>query len=430
MSDPTTPRPAPDRPTEPVEVQRYGPEPQARPAAWQSAPAWSTRPPAQPTSPARVERRAPGLLPVAAVALVVGLVSGGLSAAAVSNLMQRDDAPVATQSDGPGDATTAVNLNESSAVITATDAVMPAVVTIATSTQGLFGQTTEGVGSGFIVDADGWILTNKHVVEGADQLKVQLNDTRVFDGTVIGTDPLTDLAVVRIDATDLPVAQLGSSADLERGQLAIAMGSPLGTSYQNTVTTGVVSGLGRQITAGNASQTSSETLNNLIQTDAAINPGNSGGPLVNSAGQVIGVNTAVATNAQGIGFAIPIDIAKPIVAQALDGVSPFVRPWIGVYYVPVTKQLATEEGLDVEYGVWISAPANGRPAVFPGSPAEAAGLAEGDIIVEVNGERIDADHDLAAAILPHMPGDEVRLRVLNGSSTREVTITLGTLPTD
>ena len=429
MTDQNDPRPLPDRPTEPVEVQRYGPAPQARPAEMGGAPAWSTRPPAPVTSQHAAARGGPGLVGVAALALVVGVLSGGLSAAAVSNLMQRDDVtPAATRSDGPSDATQAVNLNESSAVITATDAVMPSVVTIASSTEGLFGQSQQGVGSGFIFDANGWILTNKHVVDGADTLKVQLNDSRIFDGTVYGTDPLTDLAVVKIEATGLPVAELGSSADLERGQLAIAMGSPLGTSYQNTVTTGVVSGLGRQIQAGDASQTTSETLNNLIQTDAAINPGNSGGPLVNSAGQVIGVNTAVATNAQGIGFAIPIDIAKPIAEQALDGIQPFVRPWIGVYYVPVTKQVAAEEGLEVEYGVWISPPENGQPAIFAESPAEAAGLQVGDIIVEVDGVRIDADHDLAAAIVPHRPGDQITLRVLNGSSTRQVTVTLGTLP--
>ena len=243
-----------------------------------------------------------------------------------------------------------------------------------------------------------------------------------------GTDPLTDLAIVKIDGTDLPTAPIGASADLERGQLAIAMGSPLGTSYQNTVTTGVVSGLGRQIQAGNASQTSSETLNNLIQTDAAINPGNSGGPLVNSAGQVIGVDTAVATNAQGIGFAIPIDVAKPLLQQAINGVQPLVRPWIGVYYVPVTKQVAAEQHLDVDYGVWVSSPSSGQPAVFADSPAAKAGIKEGDIIVEADGQRIDAQHDLSAAIIPHMPGDKITLRILNGNSTREVTVTLGTLP--
>ncbi len=422
-------RPYPDHPTEPVEVRHYGPDAPTPPAAWHGAPTWSTRPPAASAAPARVTaRRGPGLLPVAAMALVVGIVSGGLSAVAVANLIDPPATPVGTQTDTPSTGQQVVNVNESSAVITATDAVMPAVVTIASSQEGLFGQTQQGVGSGFIFDADGWILTNKHVIDGATTLKVQLNDTRVFDGTLYGTDPLTDLAVVKIDATGLPTAELGTSADLERGQLAIAMGSPLGTSYQNTVTTGVVSGLGRQIQAGNASQTSSETLNNLIQTDAAINPGNSGGPLVNSAGQVIGVNTAVATNAQGIGFAIPIDVARPLTEQALDGVQPFVRPWIGVYYVPVTKQVAAENNLAVDYGVWVNSPASGQPAIFPDSPAAAAGIKDGDIIVEVDGHRIDADHDLAEAVVPHMPGDKVTMRVLNGSSTREVTVTLGTLP--
>ena len=426
------PTPQPDHPTEPVEVQRYGPTPAApaRPATWQTAPAWSTRPPVSsaPASAPAAERRAPGLLPVAAIALVVGIVSGGLSAAAVSTVLRpAASVPAGTRTDAGSSAQT-VNVDESSAVITATDKVMPAVVTIASSSSGLFGQTQSGVGSGFIFDSHGWILTNKHVVDGADTLKVQLNDSRVFDGTVYGTDPLTDLAIVKIDGNNLPTAPIGTSADLERGQLAIAMGSPLGTSYQNTVTTGVVSGLGRQIQAGNASQTSSETLNNLIQTDAAINPGNSGGPLVNSAGQVIGIDTAVATNAQGIGFAIPIDVAKPLLQQAINGVQPLVRPWIGVYYVPVTKQVAAEQHLDVDYGVWVSAPSSGQPAVFADSPAAKAGIKEGDIIVEADGQRIDAQHDLSAAIIPHMPGDKITLRILNGNSTREVTVTLGTLP--
>ncbi len=428
MTDDATPQP--DHPTEPVEVQRYGPTPAARPATWQTAPAWSTRPPvaAGSASSPTVERRAPGLLPVAAVALVVGIVSGGLSAAAVSTALRpAASAPAGTSTDAGSSART-VNVDESSAVITATDKVMPAVVTIASSSSSLFGQAQSGVGSGFIFDSHGWILTNKHVVDGADTLKVQLNDSRVFDGTVYGTDPLTDLAIVKIDGTNLPTAPIGTSADLERGQLAIAMGSPLGTSYQNTVTTGVVSGLGRQIQAGDASQTSSETLNNLIQTDAAINPGNSGGPLVNSAGQVIGVDTAVATNAQGIGFAIPIDVAKPLLQQAVNGVQPLVRPWIGVYYVPVTKQVAAEQHLDVDYGVWVSEPSNGQPAVFADSPAAKAGIKDGDIIVEADGQRIDAQHDLSAAIIPHMPGDKITLRILNGNSTREVTVTLGTLP--
>jgi S1-C subfamily serine protease len=244
---------------------------------------------------------------------------------------------------------------------------------------------------------------------------------------VYGIDTLTDLAIITIEATDLPVATLGPSADLEPGQLAIAIGNPLG-NYVNTVTTGVVSGLGRQIRASDASQTSSEQLNNLIQTDAAINPGNSGGPLVNSAGQVIGVNTAVSTSAQGIGFAIPIDVAKPIMQQALDG-EELRRPWIGIFYSPVTPAMADQQDLPVEYGALIGTSGN-NPAVFPGSPAEEAGLREGDIIVAIDGEEITAETDLSMLIVPHSPGDTITLRVVRDNSAREVEVTLGELEGD
>ena len=172
----------------------------------------------------------------------------------------------------------------------------------------------------------------------------------------------------------MPTVSIGSSAELKPGQLAIAIGNPLG-EFENTVTTGVISGLGRQIVAGDSITANAEQLNNLIQTDAAINPGNSGGPLLDSGGQVIGVNTAVSQEAQGIGFAIPIDVAKPIMQQAVNG-QELSRPWIGVYYQPVTKQLADERDLAVDYGVLIDS-SNDRPAVFPNSPAAAAGLQAG-----------------------------------------------------
>jgi serine protease Do len=303
--------------------------------------------------------------------------------------------------------------------------VAPAVVTISsTSTSPLGGSA--GVGSGFVFDTRGWILTNRHVVSAADSLSVRLNDTRVFPATVYGIDTLTDLAIVKIDATGLPVAQLGVSSGLEQGQLAIAIGNPLGT-FENCVTTGVVSGLGRQITAGDAGNQSAEQLNNLIQTDAAINPGNSGGPLLDSSGHVIGIDTAVSQNAQGIGFAIPIDVAKPILAQALAG-KPLARPWIGVYYQPVTKQVAISEHLDVDYGALVGSSDPSAPAVFPGSPAADAGLRSGDVILAVDGQKIDPDHDLSTQILPHLTGDTISLKVQRGSSTTELKVKLGTLP--
>jgi len=408
-------------PTQPVEVQHYGPRPHR--AAWQATPAWSSRA-STPAASVRV-RRGLGALPIIAIAVVAGIVSGALSAVAVSNLMPGPVGQAGDQAAETPDANPVSDLriDESSAVISAVDKVTPAVVTILTNAGGVLGGTS-GTGSGFIYDARGFILTNKHVVEGSAELTVILNDGRRFAGTVYGIDTLTDLAIVTIEADGLPTAPLGVSAGLEPGQLAIAIGNPLG--YENTVTTGVVSGLGRQITASDARQTSAETLNNLIQTDAAINPGNSGGPLVNSAGQVIGINTAVSTDAQGLGFAIPIDVAKPIMQQALNG-DELVRPWIGVYYIPVTPAIAEEQDLGVDYGALIGTTGGDQP-VFPGSPAEAAGLQAGDVIVAINGEQITVDTDLSLLIVVHEPGETITLRVLRDNSAREVQVTLGELP--
>ncbi len=408
------------RESDPVEYQHYGPPTNGSDAGWErSAPAWSSRPPSA-TQPQPDSRR-PGFVPVVAVALVVGIVSGSLSSVAVSNLLQPAQPAL---SGGQGSNVVTNNLQESSAVITAVKAVTPAVVTITSSSgSNLAGN---GIGSGFIFNANGWILTNRHVVASADTLSVRLNDTRTFTATVYGIDTLTDLAIVRIRATGLPAVQLGSSSGLQPGQVAIAIGNPLG-DFENTVTTGVVSGLGRQITAGDAGNQSSEQLNHLIQTDAAINPGNSGGPLVDSGGRVIGINTAVNQDAQGIGFAIPIDLAKPILAQALAG-KPIARPWIGVFYTAVTKGLAEEQKLSVDYGALVSSSDPSVPAVFAGSPAAAAGLKEGDIILDLDGTRVDETHDLSSLIVPHAPGDTVTLQIQRDGATRTVKVTLGTLP--
>ena len=421
--DPTDPEsPRPDHQTdatEPMEVRRFGPSPSEATPSWQATPSRPTRPPL--VTAAQAPRRGTGTPGVIAIALVVGILSGSLSAAAVANLIRPADGTPVSSSQPLGTNVSQVHIDESSAVINAVQAAMPAVVTIKSS-QG----AGSGVGSGFIYDSDGWIVTNKHVVDGATELTVVLNDSRELPAEVYGIDTLTDLAIVKVDATGLPTVAIGNSEDLEPGQLAIAIGNPLGT-FENTVTTGVISGLGRQIQAGDATQTTSERLNNLIQTDAAINPGNSGGPLLDSAGQVIGINTAVSQEAQGIGFAIPIDVAKPIMELAVQG-KPLERPWIGVYYQPITKQLAEDLGLGVDYGVLIDSSAASLPAVFPGSPADEAGLQDGDVIVAVDGERVDADHDLATHILPHQPGDRITLSVVSGGTTREVPVTLGTLP--
>jgi S1-C subfamily serine protease len=407
----------------PVEYQRYGPAPhdtRGHAPSWQPSSSWSTQPPQRVVT---VERRSAPLLPVAVVALTVGLISGTLGAVATTNLLRETTITPATTTSDDTAPVSNVHIDESSAVVNAVEAVAPAVVTIRSQQNGVFG-SAEGSGSGFIYDSAGWILTNKHVVEGATDLQVLLQDKRTFPVESVQVDTLTDLAIVKIDGKDLPSAPIGSSNDLKPGQLAIAIGNPLG-NYENSVTTGVVSGLGRRIQAGGAQGSSAEQLNNLIQTDAAINPGNSGGPLVNSAGQVIGVNTAVSTDAQGIGFAIPIDVARPIMEQAVAG-DPLARPWIGVYYEPLTPAIADERGLNVDSGALVG----GGPddaGVVAGSPAEAAGLQVGDVIVAVDGERLD-DGDLAQAVLPHKPGDVVTLRIVRGQSTEELTVTLGEYP--
>ncbi|MEP6807552.1 MAG: trypsin-like peptidase domain-containing protein [Chloroflexota bacterium] len=410
----------PDAQASPPEVQRFGPPPRQP-----TPPAFGTRPWSSSRSDSSTARQGGlGVMPVVTIALVTAIISGSLSAAAVANLLRPTSS--GSLNEATGSSVSQVHIDESSAVITAVARVMPAVVVIQSRSSGGVLGGANGIGSGFIFDSNGWILTNKHVVAGADQIEVQLNDSRVFSGRVYGIDTLTDLAIVKIDATGLPTAPIGSSDDLELGQLAIAIGNPLG-NFENTVTTGVVSGLGRQIQAGDSAGTSSEQLNNLIQTDAAINPGNSGGPLINSAGQVIGINTAVNQNAQGIGFAIPITVARPIMVLALAG-KPIARPWIGVYYTPIDAQLAKDRSLAVNHGVLIDPAASGAPGVFPGSPAAKAGLKDGDIVVAVDGQAVDQDHDLSTRILPHVPGDVVTLSVVRSGRSMDVKVTLATLP--
>jgi serine protease Do len=411
-------------PTEPVEVQHYGPparhEPMHR-SSWNDAPAWSNR---RTPAPAVEVKRGLGAFPVIVIAVVAGILSGALSATAVANFLREpaSGGPPLISETPASSPVSDVRVGESSAIIEAVNRVAPAVVTIQTTGGGILG-TTSGTGSGVVYDATGWILTNRHVVEGAQSLVVALSDGRTFPGEVYGIDTLTDLAIVKVDGSDLPTAPIGSSLGLQPGQLAIAIGNPLG--YENTVTTGIVSGLGRQVTASDVTQTSAETLRNLIQTDAAINPGNSGGPLVNSAGQVIGINTAVSTAAQGLGFAIPIDVARPIMQQALAG-EPLTRPWIGVYYIPITPALADAQNLPVDYGALVAASGSQSP-VIAGSPAERAGLRAGDVIVALDGESLSAETDLSMLLLPHAPGDTITLRVLRDNSVRELTVTLGKL---
>jgi serine protease Do len=269
------------------------------------------------------------------------------------------------------------------------------------------------LGSGFVISADGYILTNDHVVDGADEIKVRLSDGRNFTATVKGLDPKLDLALLKIEAGDqLPVARLGDSGALKVGEWVMAIGNPFG--LEQTVTVGIVSAKGRVIGAG--------PYDDFIQTDASINPGNSGGPLFNTAGEVVGINTAIVASGQGIGFAIPINAAKSILTQ-LKETGHVSRGWLGVSVQLVTDELAESFGLKEPKGALVA-------EVIAGSPAEKAGIKRGDIILTFDGHEVDAINDLPRLVAATPAGKEVRLSVFRNGKTHEFTATIGKLQED
>jgi len=308
--------------------------------------------------------------------------------------------------------------------------VSPAVVEIDTTqqAQGFFNPTMKGIGSGFLVDTDGYILTNNHVVDGATNVKVTLKGGNTVDAKVVATDAIDDLAVISIDpsaVTGITPLQFSDSSVVKPGQMAIAIGNPYG--LDNTVTVGVISGLNRNVGG----------MTGMLQTDAAINPGNSGGPLLDANGLVIGINTAIessATGAVGIGFAVPSNVAQKVLPELKAG-KQVARPWIGIRGVALTQTLAQQLGLSVNQGVYVV-------SVNPGSPAEKAGLKGGnlgttgapapggDIITAVDGNAVSSVQDISNYINTKNVGDNITLSVLRNGSNTDVQVTLGTWPTN
>ena len=313
-------------------------------------------------------------------------------------------------------------------------------VTSQTTAQDLFGftqsQNQQSAGTGFIINTDGTIVTNRHVVPaGTTQVSVTLADGTHYDNVqVIGrtndSSPL-DIAFLKINDTKgkklVPVT-LGDSSKMQVGDKVVAIGNALG-QFQNTVTSGIISGYGRELQAGDQSGTSTENLTDLFQTDAAINEGNSGGPLVNINGEVIGVNTAIASGAQNIGFSIPVNDLKGLISSVL-GTGKLQQAYLGVRYVSLTADISYRYNLSVNHGAYIAPTEDGSASILPGSPAEKAGLKERDIITKINDTTIDDKTSLTAALSRFKVGDTVKLSVIRAGKTIGIKVTLDAAPTN
>ncbi|MFR6018469.1 MAG: S1C family serine protease [Paraclostridium sordellii] len=298
-----------------------------------------------------------------------------------------------------------------------TDKAMPSVVGITTTTidtNNMFAipQESQGVGTGFIVDSKGYILTNSHVISDgkASDVNVLFNDGSTTKGKVLWNDPTIDLAIVKVDKTGLTVADLGNSDDVRTGDIAIAIGNPLGLEFQKSVTQGIISGLDRSIDTGKGS-----SMTGLIQTDASINPGNSGGPLLNDKGQVIGINTAKASGAEGLGFAIPINTAKPIVEQIIkDG--KFEKVTLGIKGIDVkTFETATGTDLAADEGVYVAETLNN-------TPAQKSGIQAGDVIVKVGDNKITSMSDLNKALYKYSVGQSADISINRGGKDMSIKV--------
>src|SRR3989440_5482185 len=388
-------------------------EPQYLPPPTEPAPL----PPAQPVPKPRRRR---GILGIVVLSAMVGALAGSIATIVVAPRLIKVTptgnslvAPLAPINN---------TLTEESAVINVANPDgedVGEVKTTITSADTFLQQEQHGIGSGFIVRSDGYIVTNNHVVENARQLQVILRDgAKKFDARVIGTSPEDDVAVIKVDAQDLPALSWGDSNALKVGQLAIAIGSPLG--QQNSVTKGVISALHRFISIPNPSTGQVENILNAIQTDAQINPGNSGGPLLNSAGQVIGVNFAIeqAQAGPGLGFALDGNAARDIANQLIQ-TGHVNRPFLGVTYQQLDETAAAANALVV--GAWVT-------DITAGSPAARAGIKVHDVITRVNGQTIDDLHPLKDVLRQYTPGTKVSVVIYRGGKNQTLQVTLGPHP--
>ena len=367
---------------------------------------------------------APGPNKAALVLSIIALMLGGGGMALGWLGFEKSSTPITFLNDGTDG--NSANFTEGS-IADIAEKVSKSVVSIVTSTKttNFFGQSYDAAaaGTGIIVTSDGYVLTNKHVINGANKVTVVLDDGTTYeDVKVVTTDPMNDVAFLKIGGvSDLTPAKLGDSKTISVGQQVIAIGNALG-EYQNTVTAGIISGTGRSVTASDGSGYNTETLSDMIQTDAAINSGNSGGPLVNAAGEVIGINTATSTTAENMGFAIPISSVKGMLKQ-LTETGEAKRAYLGVYSANITPEIAKAYDLPVSTGAYLYS-SSAYSAVVKDSPAAKAGLKDKDIVTAVNGVKVGAAGTLADLIGEYKPGDTVQLTVIRDGKEIAVNVTL------
>ncbi len=370
---------------------------------------------------------------IVAVALIAGIGGGFIGAKFYSPRLTSLDSTAAQQK---------IVSSQSDLIAGIAKDVSPSVVSInveskqqVSTLQELFnggsgGSTAQSAGTGIIISNDGVVVTNKHVIpDGTTSVSITTSDGKSYDNVkVLARDPRAnvDIAFLKINGVNnLKPAKIGDSSKMQVGDAVVAIGYALG-EFENTVTSGIISGLGRPITAGDGGA-SAESLTNLFQTDAAINPGNSGGPLVNMNGEVIGINTAVAGNAQNIGFSIPVNDVKTQISSILEK-GKLEVPYLGVRYVVLNDAIKQQFDLGTASGAWLKA-TNAAQAVINGSPADKAGLKEGDIITKVNGETVDADNVLSARLSKYKVGDTLEITYVRDGKEQKTKVTLETAPT-
>lgn len=367
-----------------------------------------------------------------ALGTVAGGVAGGIAGYAFANLRSERQSTTSygmgEETVSPGGPSSVVRVQEVSSAVDAVNKAGPAVVTVITTLQQSTGLRTTPLeptasGSGIILDKDGHILTNNHVIEGQKKIIVIFANGEQAEAKLVGGDSLADLAVLKVDGPALAVAELGDSEAITTGQHVLAIGSALG-DFRNTVTAGIISGLGRRLTGVDY------RLDDLIQTDAAINHGNSGGPLVNLAGQVVGINVAIyrgttvtgESTVEGVGFAIPINTAK-LVSQQIIASGKVVRPYVGVSYVMLTPQLASYYKVTSQQGAYIT-------QIVANTPASRAGLQEQDVISAIGDRALNDSYSLFTALLRYHPGNTVQMKVMRGGKELTLSVALTERPAD